>query len=122
MWRDHATTCQQPKVLDDVDANSFGSNSLSTVPVPNPDALGEFRVSTSMYDASQGRGSGGNINVVRKVWERTNTFHGGLFEYYRSNDMNASNRRFSNAAGKIPVPVLHAEPVWRSGGRADSQA
>ncbi len=89
-------------VLDGVDANSFGSNTLTTVPVPNPDAVGEFRVSTSMYDASQGRGSGGNINVVLR--SGTDHYHGGLFEYYRSNDMNA-NDFFANAAGK-PVPVL----------------
>src|SRR5215475_3468289 len=89
-------------VLDGVDANSFGSNSLSTVPVPNPDAVGEFRVSTSLYDASQGRGSGGNINVVLR--SGSDHFHGGLFEFYRSNDMNA-NDFFANAAGK-PVPVL----------------
>lgn len=89
-------------VLDGVDANSFGSNSLSTVPVPNPDAVGEFRVSTSMYDASQGRGSGGNINVVLR--SGTDHFHGGLFEFYRSNDFNA-NDFFSNMQGK-PVPVL----------------
>ncbi|HEY2016573.1 MAG TPA: carboxypeptidase regulatory-like domain-containing protein, partial [Bryobacteraceae bacterium] len=89
-------------VLDGVDANSFGSNNLSTVPVPNPDAVGEFRVSTSMYDASQGRGSGGNINVVLR--SGTDHFHGGLFEFYRSNDFNA-NDFFSNMQGK-PVPVL----------------
>jgi len=89
-------------VLDGVDANSFGSNSLSGVPVPNPDAVGEFRVSTSIYDASQGRGSGGNINVVLR--SGTDHFHGGLFEFYRSNDFNA-NDFFSNMQGK-PVPVL----------------
>ena len=89
-------------VLDGVDANSFGSNNLSTVPVPNPDAVGEFRVSTSMYDASQGRGSGGNINVVLR--SGTDHYHGGLFEFYRSNDFNA-NDFFANAQGK-PVPVL----------------
>src|SRR6516164_8503381 len=89
-------------VLDGVDANSFGSNSLSTVPVPNPDAVGEFRVSTSLYDASQGRGSGGNINVVLR--SGTEHYHGGLFEFYRSNDFNA-NDFFANAQGK-PVPVL----------------
>lgn len=89
-------------VLDGVDANTFGSNSLSAVPVPNPDAVGEFRVSTSMYDASQGRGSGGNINVVLR--SGTDHFHGGLFEFFRSNDMNA-NDFFANAQGK-PVPVL----------------
>ncbi|HTS62400.1 MAG TPA: carboxypeptidase regulatory-like domain-containing protein [Candidatus Acidoferrales bacterium] len=89
-------------VLDGVDANSFGSNSLSTVPVPNPDAVGEFRVSTSMYDASQGRGSGGNINVVLR--SGTDHYHGGAFEFYRSNDFNA-NDFFANSQGKS-VPVL----------------
>jgi len=89
-------------VLDGVDANNFGSNSLSTVPVPNPDAVGEFRVNTSMYDASQGRGSGGNINVV--LQSGTNKFHGGVFDFYRSNSMNA-NDFFLNAQGK-PRPVL----------------
>ena len=89
-------------VLDGVDANSFGSNSLSTVPVPNPDAVGEFRVSTSLYDASQGRGSGGNINVVLR--SGTEHYHGGLFEFYRSNDFNA-NDFFANSQGKA-VPVL----------------
>jgi hypothetical protein len=89
-------------VLDGVDANSFGSNSLSTVPVPNPDAVGEFRVSTSIYDASQGRGSGGNINVVLR--SGTDHYHGGAFEFYRSNDFNA-NDFFANSQGKS-VPVL----------------
>jgi hypothetical protein len=89
-------------VLDGVDANSFGSNNLSTVPVPNPDAVGEFRVSTSIYDASQGRGSGGNINVLLR--SGTDHYHGGAFEFYRSNDFNA-NDFFANSQGKS-VPVL----------------
>ena len=89
-------------VLDGVDANNFGSNTLSGVPVPSPDAVAEFRVSTSMYDASQGRGSGGNINVVLR--SGTDKFHGGAYEFYRSNDMNA-NDFYANLAGK-PVPVL----------------
>jgi hypothetical protein len=89
-------------VLDGVDANNFGSGSLASVPVPNPDAIQEFRVSTSLYDASQGRGSGGNINVVMR--SGTDQYHGGLFEFYRSNDFNA-NDFFFNALGK-PRPVL----------------
>ncbi len=89
-------------VLDGVDANCFGSNTLGSVPVPNPDAVGEFRVSTSLYDASQGRGSGGNINVILR--SGTSHYHGGLFEFFRSNDMNA-NDFFANAQGK-PIPVL----------------
>jgi len=64
-------------VLDGIDARNFGSNSLAGVSVPSPDAVAEFRVSTSMYDASQGRGSGGNINVVLR--SGTDHFHGGAF-------------------------------------------
>lgn len=89
-------------VLDGIDANNFGSGSLASVPVPNPDAIGEFRVSTSMYDASQGRASGGNINVVLR--SGTDKFHGGAFEFFRSNDMNA-NDFFNNLSGHS-VPVL----------------
>ena len=105
-------------VLDGVDANAFGSNTLGSVPVPSPDAVGEFRVSTSMYDASQGRGSGGNINVVLR--SGTDKFHGGAYEFYRSNDMNA-NDFFANEAGK---PVTHpaAESVRRTDRRPDSEA
>ena len=89
-------------VLDGVDANVFGSGALTAVPVPNPDAIDEFRVNTSMYDASQGRGSGGNINVL--IRSGTSSFHGNLFEFYRSDDFNA-NDFFFNAAGKAR-PVL----------------
>jgi Carboxypeptidase regulatory-like domain len=89
-------------VLDGVDANNFGSGSLGGVPVPSPDAISEFRVSTSMYDASQGRGSGGNINAILR--SGTDKFHGGAYEFYRSNDMNA-NDFFANEQGKS-VPVL----------------
>ncbi len=89
-------------VLDGVDANNFGSGSLTNVPVPNPDAIDEFRVSTSMYDASQGRGSGGNINVL--IRSGTDKYHGDLFQFYRSDALNA-NDFFFNAAGKSR-PVL----------------
>src|SRR4051812_6393394 len=66
-------------VLDGVDANSFGSNTFSSVPVPNPDAVSEFRVSTSLYDASKGGGSGENINFFLR--SGTSHYHGGLFEF-----------------------------------------
>lgn len=89
-------------VLDGVDANNFSGNSLASVPVPNPDAIQEFRVITSMYDASQGRGSGGNINVILR--SGTNRLHGELFEFYRSNDFNAEDF-FLNRQGK-PIPTL----------------
>lgn len=89
-------------VLDGVDANAFNSGNLSQVPVPNPDAIQEFRVSTSMYDASQGRGSGGNINVVMR--SGTSQLHGSGFDYYRDTIFNANDYFFN--AHKQPRPVL----------------
>jgi hypothetical protein len=56
---------------------------------PNPDAVGEFRVLTSNFDAEFGRLSGAVINVVTK--SGTNQFHGSMFEFLRNNDLNARN-------------------------------
>lgn len=56
---------------------------------PNPDAVGEFRVLTSNFDAEFGRLSGAVINVVTK--SGTNQFHGSVFEFLRNNDLNARN-------------------------------
>src|SRR2546425_3852240 len=90
-------------VLNGVDANNFGNNNLGNVPVPNPDAVQEFRVSTSQYDASQGRGSGGNINVIQR--SGGDKFHGSAFDFYRSDKLNA-NDFFFNRTG-TPKPVLN---------------
>lgn len=88
-------------VLNGVDANNFGNNNFGNVPVPNPDAVQEFRVSTSLYDASQGRGSGGNINVVQR--SGTDKFHGSGFEFYRSDILNANDFFFNLNGVKKPV-------------------
>jgi Carboxypeptidase regulatory-like domain/TonB dependent receptor len=61
-------------------------NNLSFV--PSPDATGEFKVQTSLYDAQYGRSGGGVINVVLK--SGTNQFHGSIYEYYRDEKLNAN--------------------------------
>ena len=59
------------------------------VPVPNPDAIQEFKVQTGQYDASYGRNAGANVDVVTK--SGTNQFHGDVWEYFRNTDLNANN-------------------------------
>src|SRR5215469_9444452 len=49
--------------------------------VPNPDALYEFRVLTSNFDAEFGRLPGGVINVVTR--SGTSQFHGLAYDYLR---------------------------------------
>jgi hypothetical protein len=75
---------------------------LGGISVPSPDAIEEFRVQTSQYDATYGRGSGANVNVVTK--SGTNTIHGGAFEFVRNNILNA-NDFFLNRNGQ-PRPIL----------------
>ena len=75
---------------------------LGGISIPSPDAIEEFRVQTSQYDASYGRGSGASVNVITKTG--TNAFHGDVFEFLRNQDLNA-NDFFLNRNGQ-PRPDL----------------
>ncbi|HEU5232778.1 MAG TPA: TonB-dependent receptor [Terriglobales bacterium] len=68
------------------DANlwRFGGNLL-----PNPDALQEFRILTSNFDAEFGRSPGGVVNVITR--SGTNSFHGVAYDYLRNDVLNAKN-------------------------------
>ena len=57
---------------------------------------------TSLYDATQGRNGGGNVNAVLRGGGAD--FHGSLFEYFRNDALNA-NDFFFNAAGQ-PRPEM----------------
>jgi Carboxypeptidase regulatory-like domain len=55
--------------------------------LPNPDALQELNVITNSYNALYGRASSGIVNVVTK--SGTNQLHGSVFEFFRSDKLNA---------------------------------
>jgi hypothetical protein len=56
-------------------------------PLPNPDALQEFRVETNNFAAQYGRMSGAVVTAVTR--SGTNHWHGSLFEFNRNTDLNA---------------------------------
>jgi hypothetical protein len=58
-------------------------------PVPEPDALAEFSVQTSNFDAEYGRNSGAIVNAITK--SGTNQFHGSAFEFLRNGAADARN-------------------------------
>jgi hypothetical protein len=89
-------------ILNGVDANNFEFGSLGTTPTPNPDAVQEFRTQTSLYDATTGRSSGGNISLVTR--SGSNKIHGNLFEFHRDSAL-AANSFFLNRA-QLPKPFL----------------
>jgi Carboxypeptidase regulatory-like domain/TonB-dependent Receptor Plug Domain len=73
-------------------ANSGSANDgtiYTGIPIPSTDAIQEFKVQTSTYDASYGRNPGANVVVNTK--SGTNDFHGSAFEFLRNSVLNADD-------------------------------
>jgi hypothetical protein len=83
--------------LEGINANDINLPILDNVPLPNPGTLREFKTQTSLYDASQGRNGGGNIQVSLK--SGSNEFHGDAYEFLRNDKLNA-NDFFRNRTGQ----------------------
>lgn len=63
---------------------------LNTFGVKPPvDAIQEFEILTSTYDAAFGRNGGGQVNVVLK--SGSNQFHGTVYEFFRNGALDARN-------------------------------
>jgi hypothetical protein len=82
--------------LEGINANDINLPTFDNVPLPNPQTVQEFKTQTSLYDASQGRNGGGNIQVALK--SGTNDFHGDAFLFLRNDVLNA-NDFFRNRGG-----------------------
>jgi len=87
--------------LNGVDVNGMGTNSAVTIPTPAPETIQEFKVQTSLYDATYGRSGGGNIQVVTR--SGGNEFHGAGYEYFRNEVLNANNPFLKAAGANRPV-------------------
>jgi hypothetical protein len=72
------------------------------IAILNPDAIQEFKIQTSTYDAGYGRNPGAVVNVVTK--SGTNAFHGTVFEFFRNTDLNANDffRKISPPINGLP--------------------
>jgi hypothetical protein len=88
--------------INGIDANALDFNSAGAVAVPAPETIQEFKVQTSLYDATFGRAAGGSVQAVTR--SGTNQFHGALYGYFRDDAFNANNP-FLKAAG-VERPVL----------------
>jgi Carboxypeptidase regulatory-like domain/TonB-dependent Receptor Plug Domain len=91
--------------------NSDDSILYTGIGIPNPDAIQEFKVQTSTYDASYGRNPGANVNVVTK--SGSNEFHGSAFEFFRNAQLNANSFFYNRdsctgyASGSCPKQILN---------------
>lgn len=89
--------------VNGIDANSIGTNSTPNLAVPSTESLQEFIVQTSLYDASNGRNSGGNVEAVTR--SGGNDFHGNVYYFLRNKALNA-NEPFVKARG-LARPILN---------------
>ena len=89
-------------LLEGISATDYNVAQSYYVPLPNPDVIQEFRVQTSLYDASQGRNGGGNINAILR--SGTRQLHGDAYEFFRNDALNA-NEYFHNAS-RAAAPCL----------------
>lgn len=80
-----------------------GQFTPSVVPT---ESLKEFRIITSNADATFGRSSGGQINIISK--NGTNSFRGSIYDYFRNDALDARNffntGPFFNSDGSAKVP------------------
>ena len=96
-----------------LDGTENHSNILGIAVVnPNPDALEDFKVTSSNYDAEFGNVSGAMLQATTK--SGTNQYHGSAFEYLRNDLFNAADPfshvdppiRWNQFGGTIGGPIL----------------
>lgn len=98
---------EQQSGLDVVTGDAFASVLRIT-----PDSVQEFRVTTSVPNANQGRSSGAQVSLVTK--SGTNEFHGSLYWFHR-NTVTTANDYFNNAAGRYTQGVATDDAIVASG-------
>jgi hypothetical protein len=89
-------------LIEGISVTDYNVAQATNIPLPNPDVIQEFKVQTSLYDASQGRNSGGDVNAIMR--SGTKQFHGDAYEFLRNDVLNA-NDYFLNRAGDKRPPV-----------------
>jgi hypothetical protein len=88
-------------LIEGISATDYNVAELTNTPLPNPDVVQEFKVQTSLYDASQGRNGGGNVNAILKTGTRS--FHGDAYEFFRNDALNANEFFLKHQGQSRPV-------------------
>lgn len=89
-------TSNNSVTLEGINVNDFNLAHFDTIPLPNPHAIEEFNVATSLYDASSGSKGGGAVGLVFK--SGTKDWHGEAYWQHRNDWLNA-NEWFTNHNG-----------------------
>jgi len=96
-------------IIDGVSANSLTHGGAAVV-TPNQEAVGAITIISTSYDASLGRNTGAQIQVVTK--SGTNQWHGSAFFLYDNPGFNSFNKYGGPAPGTLPIRNQNAERNW----------
>jgi hypothetical protein len=86
--------------INGIDANAGIGAGL---PLANPatESIAEFKVQTSLYDATYGRAGGGNIQIITK--SGSNKFSGAVYDYFSDTSLTANNPYLKAVGAARPV-------------------
>ena len=87
-------TSNNSVTVEGISVNDFNLAHFDYLPIPNPESIQEFKIATSLYDASLGSKGGGALALVLK--SGTNGLHWGAYWQVRNDAFNA-NEWFFNA-------------------------
>ncbi len=90
-----------------------GAN-LTLLAYPSVDAIAEVQTLRGSYEAEYGRNASGVINVVTR--SGTNSFHGGAYEFFRNDILNANNYFNKNTALVARPPLRYNDFGFTFGG------
>src|SRR5713101_7916926 len=86
--------------INGVDANDISLHDLADVAVPAPESVSEVNIQTSLYDATVA-GAGGSVQAMTK--SGSNSVHGGVYEYFRNEALNANDANLKAVREDRPV-------------------
>lgn len=90
-------------MVDGADNIDRGSN-LTLLSFPSVDSIAEFRVVRGVYDAESGRSAGAQINAITR--SGTSSLHGGAYEFFRNDVLNANSYFNKQAKPAVARPKL----------------
>ncbi len=107
-------TSQNNWTIDGFDNVDRGSN-LTLLAFPSVDSIAEFKVLRGQYDAEFGRAGGGQVSVVTR--SGASAFHGGVYEFFRNDLLNANSFFNNRSQPAISRPPLRYNNFgWNLGG------
>ena len=116
---------QSNVTLDGIDVNDQAlGTAFTSILRQTPDSLEEFKVTTTNYNADEGRSAGAQVSLVTK--SGTNQFHGSAYEYLRNtatsaNDWFVKQGELQSGLPNVPPTLIRnifggsvGGPIWKN--------